>query len=365
MLHARVRRPTFSGQAKRLLAGTVAALTLAAVAMATPKPAAQDVTPGPMAVSATPMAGFDRTDRALSTFGKLEWRGGVVLTSPEAAFGGWSGLAVDTDGKTFLAVSDAGTWMTGKFSHDSGRLSGVADTRLGPIIARDGKAAGKSLYRDPEAVALASGSLAAGTLLIAFEQRNRIARFGIGKDGLSQPSAHLSMPAELKSKSGNDGIEAVTVLRGGPAQGAIVAMTEAVLTPARHHAGWIWQGNVPRPFAVTEQDGFCITDVASLANGDLLVLERRFRWSEGVKVRLRRVAAAQVKPNAVVTGETLMSADMEQDIDNFEGLGVHENAAGETIVTLISDDNFNRLLQRTLLVQFALTDSPRQHTAGP
>jgi hypothetical protein len=37
----------------------------------------------------------------------------------------------------------------------------------------------------------------------------------------------------------------------------------------------------------------------------------------------------------------------------MEALAVHRNAAGETILTLISDDNFNPL-QRTILLRFAL-----------
>jgi hypothetical protein len=37
----------------------------------------------------------------------------------------------------------------------------------------------------------------------------------------------------------------------------------------------------------------------------------------------------------------------------MEGIAVSETA-GETRVTLISDDNYNRRLQRTLLLQFAL-----------
>jgi len=41
------------------------------------------------------------------------------------------------------------------------------------------------------------------------------------------------------------------------------------------------------------------------------------------------------------------------EIDNMEGLAVHRNAKGETILTLISDDNFSSF-QRTLLLQFAL-----------
>jgi hypothetical protein len=40
----------------------------------------------------------------------------------------------------------------------------------------------------------------------------------------------------------------------------------------------------------------------------------------------------------------------------MEGLALHQGAGGETILTLISDDNFNRLLQRTVLLQFALRD---------
>ena len=46
-------------------------------------------------------------------------------------------------------------------------------------------------------------------------------------------------------------------------------------------------------------------------------------------------------------------ADLAYQIDNMEGIAVHRNAAGETIVTLVSDNNFS-VLQRNLLLQFAL-----------
>ncbi len=350
---------------KRALVGALAAATVAGVAAADPKPATQNLKPDVISVTASPINGFDRADRAKTEFGRLEWRGGLVLTSPVAAFGGWSGLVVDADGKTFLAVSDAGTWMTGTLDYTEGRLSGLSSTKLGPVTALGGKSLDRGRYRDAEAVALASGSLSNGTLLISFEQKNRIGRFRIGKDGLTPPSAYLKMPPEMIKRRGTDGIEAVTVLRGGPLAGATLAIAEAVKTKDGHHAGWIWQGKEPRPFAVTEIGGFNITDVASLPSGDLLVLERRFRWTEGVKLRLRRVAAAQVKPGAVVSGEVLLAADQGQEIDNMEGLGVHTNAAGETIVTMISDDNFNRFLQRTVLLQFAIVGDKRERTASP
>jgi hypothetical protein len=44
---------------------------------------------------------------------------------------------------------------------------------------------------------------------------------------------------------------------------------------------------------------------------------------------------------------------MGHEIDNMEGLALHTGPRGETIITMISDDNFNHVMQRTVLLQFA------------
>jgi hypothetical protein len=49
-----------------------------------------------------------------------------------------------------------------------------------------------------------------------------------------------------------------------------------------------------------------------------------------------------------------MEADLSHEIDNMEALAVHKDQNGDTVLTIISDDNFNRSLQRTLLLQFTL-----------
>jgi hypothetical protein len=41
------------------------------------------------------------------------------------------------------------------------------------------------------------------------------------------------------------------------------------------------------------------------------------------------------------------------NIDNMEAVAVHRRVSGETVVTIMSDDNFSGL-QRTLIMQFAL-----------
>jgi hypothetical protein len=58
----------------------------------------------------------------------------------------------------------------------------------------------------------------------------------------------------------------------------------------------------------------------------------------------------------VLSGEVLVQGDQAYEIDNMEGLSVHRDARGKTVLTLISDDNFNPL-QRTVLLQFAFADS--------
>ena len=63
------------------------------------------------------------------------------------------------------------------------------------------------------------------------------------------------------------------------------------------------------------------------------------------------------RPGATVDGDVLLEADMRYQIDNMEGLAVHTNADGETIIALVSDNNHN-MLQRTLLLFFALAPDP-------
>ena len=49
----------------------------------------------------------------------------------------------------------------------------------------------------------------------------------------------------------------------------------------------------------------------------------------------------------------MIEADLGYQIDNMEGISIHRTAGGETIVTVVSDDNFS-VLQRSLLLQFSV-----------
>jgi len=55
----------------------------------------------------------------------------------------------------------------------------------------------------------------------------------------------------------------------------------------------------------------------------------------------------------VIDGPPIFNADLDQEIDNMEGLDAHITPQGDTVLTMVSDDNFS-IIQRTLLLQFTL-----------
>jgi hypothetical protein len=160
----------------------------------------------------------------------------------------------------------------------------------------------------------------------------------------------------------NQGIEALAILKAGPYKGSVVAFAERFTRGSGYHTGWIWVGGEAQRFQLQDINGFNITDAAALPDGALLVLERYFRWTEGVKMRLRHIPAGEIAPGARITGRTLIEADASYEIDNMEGLAVHRGAGGETVLSMISDDNFSHLLQRTVFLQLTLHDMESKGT---
>jgi len=343
----------------------LAALLLlrAAPAEAEGKPEKLVSSPQPMAVHAEPITSFDKLSSGRTRFGKLEWIGGVRLLTEDKMFGGLSGIALDEDGAGFVAVSDAGLWLTGKLTYDNGRPTGMTNVRVGPLKALDGSLLARDRDRDAEAVVLTDGTTARGRLLVSFEQNHRIGAFDIGPDGVSAPKSYIRPDTRRGRMSALSGFEAIEVLRGGRYKGATIAFAERLHDAEGRHTGWLWAKGKWQPFSLTDIGGFDITEAAALPDGGLMLLERRFRWTEGVKMRIRRIAASDIAPGARLDGEVLLEATMAQAIDNMEGLAVHEDRNGALILTVLSDDNYNPALQKTLLLQFRLEEETAKATA--
>ena len=72
-------------------------------------------------------------------------------------------------------------------------------------------------------------------------------------------------------------------------------------------------------------------------------------------IRIRRMALASFAPGAVIDGPSIFTADLGNEIDNMEGIDAHVTEEGDTVLTLVSDDNFS-MIQRNLLMQFTLVE---------
>lgn len=341
----------------RRFAIAIAVLSVGASSvLADEKPDISSLKSAPITIKAQPISTFSRTgeDRPL---GKLKFVGGLVLTSPSPYFGGWSGLLLSDDAKSLLALSDTGVWMTGNLTYAGIRPSGIVDARLGPLLEKSGRPIQRVRDRDSESIAFEGGTFQNGSVLIGFEGRHRIERFRLGPKNIQATGIALKIPAAAMHMDQNKGFEALTILKGGPYKGWPIAFSERLYDPARNHTGWVWTKAGPQTFHLKNVGDFDITDVTSLDDGTIFVLERRFRWLEGVKIRLVRVAPDALAPGRTIDGETLIEADMADNIDNMEGLAATRLKSGGVLLTMISDDNFNHVIQRTVLLQFLLPES--------
>ncbi|WP_422646325.1 esterase-like activity of phytase family protein [Agrobacterium tumefaciens] len=287
-----------------------------------------------------------------SRFGKLEFVGGLVMSSPEKLFGAISSIRFRPDGENFVAVLDTGHWLTGKITRgDSGALSGVSDVRIAPMLDISGREPTRKMDVDAEGLALRGDKV-----FVSYEQRHRIDIFPDPGFESSKPIGrlpHLIPNNELRS---NGGMEALAVSPvDSLLKGAMVVVAEKSIDADGNLLAAVLEGPLKGSFAVAHHPSFDVTDGAFLLNGDLLLLERRFNFAEGVGMRIRRIRAEDIKPGAVVDGEILLEAGMVYQIDNMEGMDVVKGPDGSTRLIIVSDDNHS-FLQRNLMLEFKLVE---------
>lgn len=289
----------------------------------------------------------------VNRFGPFEWRGGLELTSADERFGGFSSIALSRDGSRLLAVSDRGYWLRAQLAYEADYLVAMTGAELAPMLDAAGKRVDSKARNDAEALAAWEPGKIDGRVIVGFETRTRAGTYDLAARGLAAPFTSIPLPPAIAKGPGNKELESLVRLAAGPLDGRVVAISEENLDGNGDIRAWVL-GNSAFAFAIKRHEDFAITDAAPLANGDLLTVERSFTSGELPGMAIRRIAAAAITANARVTPRLLLQARAPfNTIDNMEGIAVSE-AAGETRVTLISDDNYNPQLQRTLLLQFAL-----------
>lgn len=308
--------------------------------------------PEPIAVTAIPVPLMPE-DPDETRAGALRYGGGLHLRADDRRFGGVSGLWVSPDRSRFVAVSDMGYWVEGALELEAGRLTGASTLRIGPILNQEGRpVVGK---RTGDAEALADDN---GRFLVSFERDHRVWRYereGDGAPFAARPKAE-PMPQDFDGVPDNKGLEGLAVYKRNR-----LLMTEGALDADGYLRGWYESGpESHRALRLKAMPPYGVTDLSVLPGGDLLVLERRYSPFTGTGIQLRRLAAADldraIADGTPLDGPVIASLDMSHTVDNMEGLAVVSGEDGRIWVFLVSDDNYNRAMQKTLIMMFELTD---------
>ena len=266
-------------------------------------------------------------------------------------FGGMSAIRVASDGAHFIALNDKGWWFRGRIVYEGSRPTGIVEAEMAPILGPDGHPLAARGWYDTESIAEDGG-----TLYVGIERVHQIVRFNYGKEGLFARGRPVPPPPGFRSLPFNRSLEAlVFVPKGLPLGGTLIAISERGLDAAGNISGFLLGGPSPGGFTVKRSSSYDVSDAALLPGGDLLLLERKFSWTSGLTVRIRRIGLGRDqarsdggRPGSVRGGPRLR--------DRQHGRPERSpQSGGETVLTLISDDNFLPF-QRTLLLQFTLAE---------
>jgi hypothetical protein len=342
---------------RRFLKFTAAGISGAAIpasAFAREPVAADEFTvaaPVSIEVNARPIPSFDTRDRARVRFGELQYRSGLILTSRFRGFGGLSGFRLDAKGERFIAVSDKGGWFTGRIVYRGREMTGLDDVEAAPLLGPDGRPITARKWYDSEALALD------GTLVyVGLERVNRILRYDFAEGVIRSRGEEIPVPPAVRKLPNNKGLEAlVMVPKGLPLAGTLIAISERGLDADGNIIGFLIGGRTPGRFSLRRSQNFDVSDAVLLPSGELLVLERKFSWLAGVNIRIRRIPLKSLAPGAVVDGPSIFEADLGNEVDNMEAIDAHVTPEGDTVLTLVSDDNFS-MVQRNLLLQFTMVE---------
>lgn len=294
--------------------------------------------PGPGTTIRAERVALDPADPARRQVGALTFLGGVRLSSPDPAFGGFSALAVEGD--RFTLLNDGGN--VARFRMDArGRV-----TRPAFIPLPTGPGTGwRKPDRDSESLARDRGT---GRWWIGFERANAIWRYA---SDFARAEAHVA-PRAMRRWRINGGPESMARLSDGR---FLVIQEERVTGPGREALLFARDptlGGAPLRFRYLPPPGCDPSDVTQLPDGRLLVVNR---WW-GLPLRFRSVLAvidpARIRAGALMRGREIATLGPPVIHENFEGVAAAvEN--GRTVLWLVSDNDVEDW-RPTLLLKFRL-----------
>ncbi len=266
--------------------------------------------------------------------GRLEVLEAWRLTSPHSGFGGWSALAL-TAPRRFLLVSDSG-W-TARFA--LGATGAVEALRIEPLPGTRGITKSR---RDVESIAIAPN----GDVVAGFENTNKLRRY----DAALTHGLGAAKPTAMADWSGNAGPEAMTRLADG--RWLVVAEGPRSGTGRSHAVVFDRVPSDPAArqtrFDYDSQGKGAVTDIATLRDGRVVIVHRRFRLPFGFSTTIAIADPRRISGEHSWTSQAVGTIDRAPLSDNFEGIAIDPDPVCDC-VWIVSDDNRSSWQQSLLL----------------
>ena len=260
-----------------------------------------------------------------------------------------SGLAWDEGRKLLYAISDSGVLYHIKLSIKNNKLKATKVIKAYQLKDKKGKPF-KRKYRDSEGLSVkrdASGKVI--ELIISFERKFRIARFSLTGRLLGEVKLPKKLSKRKNYQGKNKGLESVTL---HPKFGIITAAERPLKSSPKHHQTLYSTQGKKWHFKQLPYKNISVTGMESLANGNILVLERAYSGLfSPMIIALRQVKLSECDKSRKCKVEDIavFSSLDGWGIDNFEGLTHFRNNQ-----YLIASDDNNSPLQSSALVLFEI-----------
>jgi len=306
-------------------------------------------------------------------------KGHVLTNDQDSRFGEWSGMAFDKKGDLIL-VSDRGAYLKSSIVNKDGYLQNFVNTTIGTIGVRN-----TDSTKDFEELAVYNGSC-----YISDESLHQIwlyedCDFNKLPGNIKTPfkSFNKFYYREFLSKelSYNKGIEAFDI----NSEGKFLAITEYGHDKKNSsvHQAYYWAHTIRyenvfeycqvydfcKKFTYLSNEGYRVSGLKFLKNGDLLVLERHYNkifggFAENYEIDIKYIKKQEIEnaieKNTEVKGKSIIHIDNDSIsgkygyADNFESIAVKEEN-DLTLIYILSDDN-RAPFERSILLEFEIND---------
>ncbi len=261
---------------------------------------------------------------------KLEQVGFLNIDRNEKDYGGFSGVIIKNAGTEALVVTDKSFFFVLELSRDDNDiLTGFSVIKKGRILSSKGEHL-NGRNTDSESIAMDANN----NYYISFESNHRIMMHTeVEGKGIFVPKHPM-----FRKLSINKGIEALAIDN----ENRLIAIPEKPPLGISDFPIFRLQNNNWEIIKYVKiENNFLVTDAEILPMGLLLILERKFSWTQGFKTRFRLISLDKFDN----TEPIIVFTSTANQFDNLEGMTFWKDKKGEMRILTVSDDNFHPLQQ--------------------